>query len=217
MADEDMRIGMFKDLPLIFIHSSSVFATKLLEQSFCIMLVQKKKSMGRSQWMLDRFADQSVISKLNRNSLEIITLSFGVKAYCCKASGRGYVCSYSPGTISLFDRLHQPPDQSIAAMQSLVSRSSFSTSFESSSRSWSSAIRYRAFFRSSDCCLIVPKCCTCWNDVHKPPHGVRCRRHGVPFFDRVRYRIQLLYFFDHHGQSSTDKGIKFCLQAHGIL
>ena len=41
---------------------------------------------------------------------------------------------------------------------SKLSRSSFSASYGTSSRSRSSAIRYRAFFRCSNYCPIVPRC-----------------------------------------------------------
>ena len=83
--------------------------------------------------------------------------------------------------MSMFSRyfvtvLQTAPTSLPSARSDFSSRSSSSASFEASCRSGSFAVRNRAFFRCSDRCPIVSRCCRCQNSipgVHKVPHDVR--------------------------------------------
>ena len=79
----------------------------------------------------------------------------------------------------------------------------------------------RAFCRYSNCCLIVPRCCRYRNALIRRPQtaiqGVRFHHDVVPFFDRECFWMELFNFLAYTVSSTTDRGVKCCLLAQGVL
>lgn len=118
--------------------------------------------------------DQDVISKFFQNSPKMIALSFGVIACRCKGSGRDFCCliclfMYLRYYFTVWQVASTSPARRTQQCINLSLEFPFSTSFGASCHSRSSAIWNRAFFRCSNCYLIVPRCCRCRNRLVRRP------------------------------------------------